>query len=442
MKLTRRRILRGTGAALALPWLESVHGLAGVDAAPLRLVYVYVPNGLHMPHWRPDTVGDDAPLPEQLPPLLEPLASLRDSFSVLSGLSLDEARNNGDGPGDHARASGAYLTCEQPLKADGTRLRVGISADQIAARALGGNSRFRSLQLGCEDPMQSGQCDSGYPCAYSSHVSWATPHTPLSAETNPRLLFDRLFGAGLEDLDPIDRARRLRRKHSILDLVRREARELSGNLGASDRRKLEEYLEGVRELERRLDLASDPVAVAMERPTGTPEDFEEHATLLYQLLALALETDSTRVATFMLANEGSNKNYRQLDVSDGHHELSHHGEDPHKQQQIARINLFHLELFAGFLRRLARNGEDQERLLDRTLVVYGSAIADGNTHAHGDLPILLAGGGEGLRHGRHRRFPLETDLARLHGTLLDRLGVPQEGLPTRRFHREQEPLRI
>ena len=443
MKITRRRLLQSSSAALALPWLESVHGASERYAAsPLRLVYVYVPNGMHMPHWRPDTEGVDAPLPAPLPPLLEPLAAWRDSFSVLSGLAVDEARNNGDGPGDHARAAGAFLTCEQPLKADGTQLRVGVSADQVAAQALGDRTRYRSLQLACEEPMQSGQCDSGYPCAYSSHISWSTPHTPLSAETNPRLVFDRLFGAGLAHLDPEERARRLRRKRSVLDYLRRQARELDGRLGTSDRRKLEEYLEGVRELERRLDLVSDPVAVAMQRPTGTPDDYEEHARLQFQLLSLALATDSTRVATFMLANEGSNKNYRGLGLSDGHHEISHHGGDAHKEAQIARINRFHLGLFGEFLGQLAAADEGGQRLLDRTLIVYGGAIADGNTHAHGDLPILLAGGGEGLRHGRHRRFPGETDLARLHGALLDRMGVAEEGLPTGRFHRGEEFLAL
>jgi len=440
--LTRRGFLMAGGATLALPAFESLARGAEGSAPPLRLVHVYVPNGIHMPHWRPETPGDDDPLPDQLPPLLDVLAAQRADLSVLSGRSLAEARNNGDGPGDHARASGAYLTCAQPYKGDGSRLEVGVSADQVAARHLGLRTRFPSLQLACEEPRQSGQCDSGYPCAYSSHVSWSSPFTPLTPETNPRLLFDRLFGGGLTHLSAEDRARHLARKRSVLDRVRREARELERKLGASDRRKLEEYLEGLRELERRLQDVSDPVAVALERPTGTPEDYAEHAALLFELMALALATDSTRVVTFMLANEGSNKSYRELEISDGHHEISHHGGDEAKQAEIARINSFHMELFAGFLERLAGAEEDGERLLDRTFVVYGSGIADGNTHAHGRLPILLAGGGARVRHGRHRVYPRETSLAGLHGTLLDRLGVPAEGRPTHRFDTSGEGLAL
>lgn len=442
MKLNRRQLLQTTWAGFALPHFESLGSFLRDESMPQRLVYVYVPNGIDMPRWRPDTEGADAPLPEVLPSSLKPLSEWRSAFSIYSGLTLDEARSNGDGPGDHARAAAAFLTCAQPLKADGTRLAVGVSADQVAARHLGDATRIPSLQLACEGAMRSGQCDSGYPCAYSSHISWATPHTPLSAETNPRLLFDRLFGAGLSHLEPEEQARQLRRKRSVLDLMRRQVREIEGQLGQSDRRKLEEYLEGVRELERRLEYLTDPVAVAMERPTGTPDKYADHAALLFELLHLALATDSTRVATFMLANEGSNKNYRNLKVSGGHHEISHHGDDPKKREHIARINRFHLELFGGFLKRLSESREGEEPLLDRTLVVYGSGISDGNSHRHHDLPILLAGGGQRLAHGRHRRFEDETSLAQFHGALLRQLGVPEEGLAARRFLDSERTLEL
>lgn len=410
---TRRTFLRGAGSTLALPLLSSLS--RGAAPSPLRLVFVYLPNGVHVPEWRP---AEEGPLGDALPPLLEPLAAHRGSFSVLSGLTADKARANGDGPGDHARAAAAFLTATQPFKGDGTVLRVGVSADQLLARAIGGETRFPSLQLGPDGGMQSGQCDSGYPCAYSSNLSWSAPDTPLAHETNPRLLFDRLFGVGLANLPPEERARRIAQRRSVLDLVSADARAMASVLDARDRRKLDQYLEGVRELERRIDRATDPAAVAMDRPTGQPQDFGEHVALLFELLALALATDSTRVATFMVANEGSNRAYRGLGLSEGHHSLSHHGNDPAKEAAIAAINRYHLGLFAGFLDRLRDEG-----LLDDTLVVLGSGIADGNRHEHHDLPILLAGGGGRLPLGEHRRFPRDTPLANLYLALFERFGI-------------------
>lgn len=413
---TRRCFLRGAGASLALPLVAPLAG--GRESAPLRLVFVYLPNGVHVPDWRPAAEG---PLGDALPALLEPLAAHRHSFSVLSGLTADKARANGDGPGDHARAAAAYLTGKQPLKGDGTVLRVGVSADQLVARAIGDATRFPSLQLGTDGGMQSGQCDSGYPCAYSSNLAWAAPDTPLTHESNPRLVFDRLFGVGLAHLTPEERARRIAQRRSVLDLVRADARELAGELDARDRRKLEQYLAGVRALEHRIDQATDPAAVALERPTGKPEDFEAHARLLLDLLTLALATDSTRVATFLMANEGSNRTYRNLGLAEGHHTLSHHGGDEAKQAQIATINRFHVQLFAGFLDRLRDEG-----LLDDTLVVLGSGIADGNRHAHHDLPLLIAGGGGRFPLGEHRRFPAETPIANLYLALFERFGLGEE----------------
>lgn len=421
----RRSVLRGMGACLALPLFESVAGASAFEAAPKRLLFVYVPNGVHLRDWRLPTRSGEAssPLPKKLPKTLREIERHRDRFVALSGLTLDKARNNGDGPGDHARAAGAFLTCTQPVKADGTILGVGISADQVAARSIGGDTRFRSLQLACEGGRQSGQCDSGYPCAYSSNISWSTPHTPLIPEIYPRALFDRLFGVGLAHLDPEERARRIRLRKSVLDFVRKDAKDLEGRLGSQDQRKLDEYLTGIRELELRIDRSEDPVAVEMERPGSTPPDYEEHASMMFELLALAFATDSTRVASFMMANEGSGRTYGQLGAREGHHSLSHHGGDADKQEIIAAINRFHLGLFGGFLDRLANFEEGGESLLDRSLIVYGSGIADGDAHGHHALPILLAGGGSEVPTGHHLSFPKETPIANLYLKLFEWMGV-------------------
>jgi hypothetical protein len=428
---SRRTVLRGMGASLALPLFGSQAEAKAQESSAQNLLFVYVPNGMHMPDWRIES--GDGPLPQNLPSSLGVLERQRESISVFSGLTLDKARNNGDGPGDHARAAGAFLTCTQPVKADGSVIRVGISADQVAARAFAGSSRFKSLQLGCEPGRQSGQCDSGYPCAYSSNISWSTPHTPMLAETNPRLLFDRLFGVGLAKLSPEERERRLRRRRSVLDFVREDARALSMKLGASDKRKLDEYLTGIRELEQRIERSTDPVAVRFEAPTGIPAEYEDHAALMFDLLALAFETGSTRVATFMLANEGSGHAYRNLDVSEGHHSISHHGEEQPKTAAIASINRFHLELFAAFIDRLNAPSEEGSTLLDQTMIVYGSGIADGNSHEHHNLPILLAGGDGSIPLGRHFISPRETPLANLYLRIFNGLGIRGPRAPLARF---------
>jgi len=427
----RRRFLQGAGACLALPSFASL-AAASESEAPLRLVYVYVPNGVHMADWLPDAerveVAQRGALPETLPKTLAELARHREELTLITGLCADKARPNGDGPGDHARACAAYLTGAQPFKGDGDRLEVGVSADQVAARRIGARTRFPSLQLASEGGMLSGQCDSGYPCAYSSHLSWSKPYTPLAAETNPSLLFDRLFGGGLAHLDPEERARRTRQRQSVLDFVRRDAKRLSQDLGTSDRRKLEEYLDGVRDLERRVGEAVDPRDVALERPADSPEDYGQRTRLLLDLLAFAFATDSTRVATMALGNEGSGLVYRDLGVEGGHHEISHHGDDPVRLDGIARINRYHASLLAELLDRLAELREGDARVLDRTLVVYGSGIADGNSHAHEDLPILLAGGGSVLPARGWLRTPFETPLANLHAALLRELGaLPASG---------------
>lgn len=405
--VSRRTMLRGAGAALALPWLEAFGGAA----PPVRLAYLFVPNGIHMPDWTPASEGAAFSLPF----VLQPLAPHRERLLLLSGLAHDKARANGDGPGDHARSAAAFLTGAQPVKTDGSGIRAGVSADQAAARRVGNRTRLPSIEIGCEAGLVSGQCDSGYSCAYSSNISWSTPQTPMAKETDPRQLFDRLFGETREGLA---------RKKGLLDRVREDARSLSRKLGATDRRKLDEYLTGVHELERRIALAADPAAPAAKRPEGTPRDYAEHLRVMADLLALAFATDTTRIATFMLANEGSNRSYPMLGIPEGHHELSHHGGDAGKQEKIRRINRFHVETLAHLLGRLAEAREGGDSLLDRCLVVYGSGISDGNRHNHDELPVLVAGGAAaGLRTGRHLRLPRETPMNNLHLALLDRLGV-------------------
>jgi Protein of unknown function (DUF1552) len=421
-RIGRRALLRGAGVAIALPWLESLHARAArfAPAPPLRVAWLYVPNGAHMGAWTPPAEG---PL-DALPPTLAPLETHRSKLLVISGLALDKARANGDGPGDHARAAAAFLTGAQPFKTDGADLRAGVSADQVAAHALGNRTRLRSLEIGCEGGALSGQCDSGYSCAYSSTISWRTPHTPVPKETDPRLVFERLFLDGAE-LSAEERAERARRRKSVLDFAGEEVQALNARLGARDRGKLEEYLSCVRELERRIDATEHDGDTGIEsdkRPAGKPKDYAEHLRLLSDLLVLAFRTDTTRIATFTFANEGSNRPYAFLGAPEGHHDLSHHGSEPQKLEKLGKINRFHAEQLAYLLDRLAAAGELDGALLDRTLIVYGSGIGDGNRHNHEELPILVAGGG-GLAGGRHARVPAETPLANLHLALLRRFGV-------------------
>jgi hypothetical protein len=417
MTVGRRRFLKGCGTVLALPWLESLlpRALAGV-APPRRLAFLFVPNGIHMEDWTPRAEGRSFDLPY----LLEPLAPFRDDLLLLSGLTHDKGRANGDGPGDHARSAAVYLTASQPRKTAGDDIEAGVSVDQVAAGKLGAATRFPSLELGCEEARQSGQCDSGYSCAYSSNISWRTPRTPMGKETDPRLLFERLFGAGGPG-GAAARAERLRARRSILDYVADDARRLEGELSGADRGKLDEYCQGVREIERRLDLG-EPAPAAMDAPLGTPREYGAHVRLMADLLALAFRTDATRVATFMMANEGTNRTYPEIGVRDGHHHLSHHGGDRGKIDGIRRINRLQTELLAHFLRRLKETPEGEGSLLDRCTIVYGSGISDGNRHNHDDLPCLVAGRGA-LSTGRHVRYPRDTPMANLFVSLLHAHGV-------------------
>jgi hypothetical protein len=416
------------GASIALPMLDAMLPKPAQSATqqavtPTRLAYLYVPNGVQMPDWTPRLSGSSFDLPS----VLEPLAPLRNELLVLSGLTLDKARSLGDGGGDHARAMASFLTGTHPKKTGGADLKAGISVDQLAASKVGQATRFASLEIGCEGGRDAGQCDHGYSCAYQVNLSWRGESSPATKEIDPGQVFDRLFGVQTRGESESSVAKRARRDRSLLDFVTEDARQLAGKLGGADRRKLDEYLTGVREIERRIDRARSSTEVGpthLVRPSGIPSDYREHLRLMADLLVLAFQADLTRVATFVFANDGSNRSYGAIGVPEGHHDLSHHGHDPAKQAKIRAINRFHVEQYAYLLGRLKAVREGDGTLLDRSMVVYGSGISDGNAHNHENLPILVAGRGNGrIDPGRHVAYPKETPLTNLHVALLDRMGV-------------------
>jgi len=403
----RRSFLRGAaGSSLLLPFAARL-GRAEAQP-PKRLVFLFVPNGKHMQTWTPAQEGRDV----ELAGTLAPLQGLRERVLVLSGLAIDGGRAHGDGPGDHARAGGSFLTCTHPKKTAGSDLQVGVSVDQVAAEQLGGQTRLPSLELGIERGRQAGSCDSGYACAYSSNISWRGPATPNAKETDPAAAFTRVFG---DSVNPERAKQRLAARRSVLDLARAEAKELRRALGGGDRAKLDEYLESIRELE--FKLSRPPVQVDAKPPQGKL-DRPERLRAMLELTALALASDQTRVVTLMLANAGSNARYGFLDVPEGHHNLSHHKGDAHKHAQIRKIDRYHVGELAWFLQRLGELEQpDGSSLLEHTAVIYGSGLGDGNRHNHDHLPILLAGGPVAGRHG-HLRFERETPLANLYVSAL------------------------
>lgn len=425
--MPRRNFLRGLGTLMALPPLESLvaAGSSPAAAPPLRTAFIYVPNGANMADWTPAETGSAY----RLPYILEPLEEVRADVMVLSGLTHDKGRANGDGAGDHARASATFLTGTQARKTSGVDIRVGVSVDQVMAQKVGDQTPFRSLELGCDRGQSSGSCDSGYSCAYQFNIAWRTPTAPMPPETKPRLAFERLFSTGDAEGTAEDRARRRVRRQSILDFVMEDARQMETKLGRTDQRKLDEYLTSVRDLERRIEGAERVTAQLPPDafPKGTPSDYESHIRLMYDLLLLAFQTDTTRIASFIVAHDGSNRPYPFIGVTDGHHDLSHHGNDEEKKKKIARINRFHSEQFAYFLKRLKTIREGEGTLLDHSQIIYGSGLADGNAHAHDNLPILLCGqGGKTLSSGRHVRVPKETPMSNLFLEVMDRMGVHQD----------------
>ena len=427
--LSRRTFLRGTGTLMSLPLLNAMlpsNGLAAgpTAAAPLRLGFVFFPNGAIMPSWNPNKDGSDY----ELSPTLAPLADLKSDLTVISGLAQDAGRAKGDGPGDHARSASSFLTGVHAVKTSGADIKVGISADQVAAQVVGKDMRFASLELGLESGRTAGSCDSGYSCAYSSTISWKSPSTPMPKEINPALVFERLFGSGGDSAE--QKAKRAKYRRSILDAVSGDASKLQDTLGQTDRRKLDEYFSSIREIELRLEQAQKSAELAKPDftvPTGVPKELSEHMKLMYDLLVLSFRTNQTRVATYMLANEGSNRSYPMVGVSQGHHQLSHHRNDEKLMAQIQKIDQFLVEQFAYFLKKLKSTPEGEGSLLDHSLIVFGSGLGDGNRHDHGELPIVLAGHGSGtVKTGSHLKLSKETPLNNLFLSMLQRVGVKDE----------------
>ena len=435
--LPRRALLKGLGATVALPFLDAMvpafSRAAVIQAAtPTRMAIVYVPNGIIMDGWRPTNALDAAgavesfPLPQELPRILQPVTAYRDQFSILSGLTDNGGRALGDGPGDHARAGASYLTGVHPKKTYGADIQAGVSMDQIAARQLGAQTRLASLELGCEEGLFGGNCDSGYSCAYSNTISWRTPSSPMPQEVSPRAVFERLFGPASLDPDPVRRARRARYDQSVLDLVLDEARSLRTSLDGTDRHKLDEYLFSVRDIEKRIIEAEDTtVEPDLPRPRpGVPQSFVDHARLMFDLMTVAFQADVTRIITCMIALELSNKVYPEAGVHEAHHGLTHHRGDGEKIEKITEINRFHVQQFAHLLDRLSATAEGNGSLLDHSMVVYGGGISDGNRHLHHDLPTLLAGRAGGrITPGHHVAYAPETPMANLWVTMLDHMGV-------------------
>jgi hypothetical protein len=433
--LSRRRFLRGVGLGLALPAFEALlpRSLQAAAAplpgttpsgAPLRLAYLYIPNGVVESSWVPSGEGTQYQLNETMRPLEE----FRSQFQILSGLEHQHGLAGKDGGGDHARATASVLTGARPKKTAGSDIRVGISVDQVAAQAVASQTRFASLELSCDATRKSGSCDSGYSCAYQFNLSWRSETQPLSPESNPRLVYERLFGLHAPGGTPS--LSREQRQRSLLDFVREDARQLQNQLGRNDQQKLDEYLTGVREIERRIEHFEKfgPLPkVDSPAPEGTPTDYAQHLRLMMDLQVLAFQTDSTRVCSFLLAHDGSNRSFQTIGVSEGHHDLSHHQNNADKIAKLRKIDLFYAEAFAYFLRKMHDTRDPSGKsLLDHSMVVYCGGLSDGNRHGHDNLPVLLAGGGGGLLHpGQHLRLP-PTPMSNMHLQLLRHMGVPAE----------------
>ena len=420
--IPRRMVLRGLGASLALPLRDGmVPAFASTrGAAPIkRLGVVYVPNGMMMPDWTPEVVGKDFAYTR----ILKALEPYRDQIQLLSGM------HGVEGAGPHARASTRFLTGVPSKPDDGSDLFAGVSMDQIAGRTLGAETQLATLELALDGRDFAGSCDDGFSCAYTNTISWANETTPLPMENNPRVVFERLFG-DTGSTDPAVRKARLAKDASLLDSVAERAGDLSRELGQRDQAKLSQYLDAVRDIERRIQMAeaqSDRELPVVEQPAGVPDTVGEHAALMFDLMALAYETDLTRVATFMMGREITGRTYAEIGVADAHHPISHHQRDPVKLEKLTKINEYHVQLFSAFVDRLKNTEDGDGTLFDNSMIIYGAGMADSNAHGSEDLPILLAGGGAGTG-GRHVRYDKGTPLANLHLSLLDRLGVPLDKL--------------
>lgn len=420
--LPRRSFLRGLGAAVALPMLDSMTpAFAASTKAPVRMGFVYVPNGMDVRNWNLDYEGKLGTLSR----IMKPLEPMREDITVIGNLTHNNGRALLDGPGDHGRCCGSYLTGMQPKKSMAD-IHCGISCDQIVANEIGHQTRFPSLELGMEDARQAGDCDSGYSCAYTNNLAWRSETQPLPPMLDPRTLFERLFGADA-GLSPVERARRNKFRRSILDFVSEDTRKLERNLGPTDRRKLDEYLSSIREIEHQIERAEKDNAQinpGMAEPYGVPADFAEHFKMMTDMLTVALRTDMTRVFTFLVTREGTSRSYREIGIPDGHHPLTHHRNDPALMEKVTQINTYHVQQFAGWVEKLKSIPDGDGKLLDNCMIVYGAGLCDGNRHNHEDLPTLIAGrGGNYIKPGRRVVVRRETPMSNMFLTMMDRMGV-------------------
>jgi hypothetical protein len=421
--LSRRSLLRGSGAAIALPFLDAMWpALAGPAKQVRRLGVVYVPNGIIMNQWTPTATGPDF----QFTRILKPLELFRGDITVISGLQ-NNAANKAQG-GGHAKASGSFLSGMPPKYTAGADVHAGTTFDQVAAKQWAEETRVPSLQLGCEDSRMVGNCDTGSSCAYTNSLSWKNPDTPLAVDVNPRSVFERLFGTVDPSLDPATRARRALYRRSMLDLTRESTRKLELDLGPADRRKMDEYLTSVREVEQRMSAAEKDTRVPpVDKPSGIPFQFSDYVKLMFDLQTLAFQSDLSRVSTMMLGREGSVRTYPEIEVPDPHHPLTHHRGQPDFIEKVTKINSFHVELFAYFVGKLRATQDGDGTLLDHSAILYGGALSDGNTHSNIDLPLLVAGQpGSDRVGGHHIRLSQPTPATNLFVTLLDGAGVNVE----------------
>ena len=432
--LPRRTFLRGMGVAVGLPLMEAMvpamprpQTSSAATKPPVRLMFLYVPNGIDMENWNPSYTGNLG----ELPRILKPLEPYKDDVLMVSNLTHNWARVLLDGPGDHGRCSANYLTGAHVVKTDKSILVEGpMSMDQLIASRIGSETRLPSLEIGMEDPRQSGNCDSGYSCAYTNNLAWKSSTQPMPPLLDPRMLFERLFGAAA-DLTPAEREQQRRIRTSILDFVKESTNALAKDLGTTDRRKLDEYLTAIRSIEVQIEKAAKdqtPVPPGMAKPAGTPADFAEHFKLLTDMVTVAFQADLTRVVTFLVTREGTSRPYREIGISDGHHPLTHHGGKRDQLAKVTQINEYHVNNFASWVGRLSTLKEGNGRLLDNLMLVYGAGLNDGNRHIHDDLPTVIVGRGGGtLKAGRRVVFRRETPFSNLHLSLMDRMGVHAEG---------------
>ncbi len=421
--LHRRTFLRGVGATVALPFLDAMTPAfaSSTVKAPVRMGFVYVPNGIDMKNWTP---AQDGPLGE-MPRILKPLEPFKKDITVLSNLTHNNGRALLDGAGDHGRCCGSYLTGVQPRKS-AVDIKCGISCDQIVANKIGSQTRFPSLEVGLEDARQAGDCDSGYSCAYTNNLAWRSETQPLPPILDPRAMFERLFGKGA-NLSPEERAVQSKFRRSILDFVSSDTKKLQSNLGPTDRRKLDEYLSSIREIERQIEKAEKDNAQIdpkMDKPYGVPADFAEHFKLMSDMITVAFQADLTRVLTFLVTREGTSRAYREIGISDGHHPLTHHMNKGDLIEKVTQINTYHITQFAGWIEKLKSIKEGDRSLLDNCMLVYGAGLSDGNRHTHEDLPTMIAGSGGGfIKTGRRVTYRRETPMSNLFLTMMDRMGV-------------------